>query len=152
MTNLHPKAVFFLFFVFFFFSRQLQAKAATVYTVNKEIRTMEMKDLASCSSAVKGRLSNDCINFVPQNVCDLFSCSSNFNSDNTRYSNVGYLYVNKSRLSIQQLSCGIAWNLTYTNLGKKNFLDQNSPIFICSAWWWGWLRWGLKVDIKNFIT
>ena len=103
---------------------------------------MEMKDLASCSSAVKGRLSNDCINSVPQNICDLFCCSSNFHSYNTRYSSVGYSYVNKSRPSIQHnnlfsISGAKLWNCLKPDLcqlRKKNFLKQNSPIFICTAW------------------
>ena len=154
------KAVFcfVLFFVFVFcVSRQLQAKAATVYMVNKGIRTMEMKDSASCSSAVKGMLNNECISSAPQNICYLFSCSSYFHLYSTRYSDVGYLYVNKSRLSVQHnlfsISGAKQWNCLRPDLcqlRKKSFLKQNLPIFICSAWWWGWLCWGLKVNIKNY--
>lgn len=40
-------------------------------------------------------------NSAPQNICDLFTCSSNVHSYNTRFFDVGNLYVNKSRLSIR---------------------------------------------------
>ena len=42
-------------------------------------------------------------NSAPQNICDLFTCSSDVHSYNTRLSDAGNLYVNKSRLN-----CGIA--------------------------------------------
>ena len=34
---------------------------------------------------------------------------------------------------------------------KENFQKQNSPIFICSAWWWEWLCWSLDVDLKKVL-
>ena len=40
-------------------------------------------------------------NSAPKNTCDLFTCSSDVHSYNTRFSDVGNLYVNKSRLSIR---------------------------------------------------
>ena len=40
-------------------------------------------------------------NSAPQNICDLFTCSFNVHSYNTRFSDVCNLYVNKSRLSIR---------------------------------------------------
>ena len=40
-------------------------------------------------------------NSVPQNICDLFTCSSDLHTYNTRFSNAGNLYIDKSRLRIQ---------------------------------------------------
>ena len=57
----------------------------------------------------------------------------------TRFSDAGNLYVNKS---FSELSYWIAGSLTCVNLGKT-FQKQNSPIFTCGAWWWGWLCWCL---------
>ena len=51
-------------------------------------------------------------------------------SYNTRFSDVGNLYVNKSRLSsglcflFSELSYGIAWSLTYANLEKIAFKNK----------------------------
>ena len=39
-------------------------------------------------------------NSAPQNICDLFTCSSDVHTYNTRSSDAGNLYVNKSRLKI----------------------------------------------------
>ena len=52
-------------------------------------------------------------NSEPKNISDLFTRSSDVHSHNTRFSDVGNLYVNKSRLSIRlnsilELSNGIA--------------------------------------------
>ena len=54
-------------------------------------------------------------NSAPQNISDLFNRASDVHSYNTRFSDVGNLYVNKSRLSIRinsfpfsELSYGIA--------------------------------------------
>ena len=65
-------------------------------------------------------------NSAPQNICDLFTCSSDIHSYSNRFSDVGDLYVNKSRLSIQlnlhlklHVNYGIAQSLTCTNSGKN---------------------------------
>ena len=54
-------------------------------------------------------------NSAPQNICDVFSCSSDVHTYNTRFSDACNLYVNKLRLRINlirfpfsELSCGIA--------------------------------------------
>ena len=46
-------------------------------------------------------------NSAPQNICDLFTCSSDAHTYNTRFSNAGNFYVNKSRLRIQLNSFSI---------------------------------------------
>ena len=46
-------------------------------------------------------------NSATQNICDLFTCSSDVHSYNTRFSDVGTLYVSKSRLSIRLNSLSI---------------------------------------------
>ena len=40
-------------------------------------------------------------NSAPQNICDLFTCSSDVHTYNTRFSDADNLYLNKSRLRIQ---------------------------------------------------
>ena len=45
--------------------------------------------------------------FAPQNICDLFTCSSDLHTYNTRFSVAGNLYINKSRLRIQLNSFSI---------------------------------------------
>ena len=57
--------------------------------------------------AVCSLLHNISSNSAPQNNCDLFTSSSDFHSCNTRFSDVGNLYVNKSRLSIRLNSLSI---------------------------------------------
>ena len=37
---------------------------------------------------------------APQNICDLFTCSSDLHTHNTRFSDAGNLYINKTKLSI----------------------------------------------------
>ena len=46
-------------------------------------------------------MHNISTNSAPQNICDLFTCSSDIHAYNTRFSDGGNLYVNKSRLRIQ---------------------------------------------------
>ena len=46
-------------------------------------------------------------NSAPQNICDLFTCSSDLHTHNTRFSDAGNLYINKSRLRIQLNSFSI---------------------------------------------
>ena len=38
--------------------------------------------------------------YLPQNICDLFTCSSDLHTYNTRFSDAGNLYINTSRLRI----------------------------------------------------
>ena len=40
-------------------------------------------------------------NSAPQNICDLFTCSSEVHTYNTRFPDAGNFYVHKSRLRIQ---------------------------------------------------
>ena len=55
-------------------------------------------------------------NSAPQNICDLFTCSSDLHTYNTRFSDAGNLHMNKSRIKefnlirfpFSELSCGIA--------------------------------------------
>ena len=53
-------------------------------------------------------------NSAPQIICDLFSCSSDVHTHNTRYYDAGNFYVNKSRLRIKLNSFSIfgdkLWN------------------------------------------
>ena len=53
-------------------------------------------------------------NSTPQNICDLFTCSSDLHAHITRFSDAGNLYINKSRLRIQLNSFSIfgakLWN------------------------------------------
>ena len=46
-------------------------------------------------------------NSAPQNICDLFTCSSDVHTYNTRFSDADNLCVNKSRLRIQLNSFSI---------------------------------------------
>ena len=61
-------------------------------------------------------------NSAPQNICDLFTCSSDVHTYNTRFSDAGNLYVNKSRLRIQLNSFSIfgakLWNCLKPELRK----------------------------------
>ena len=61
-------------------------------------------------------------NSAPQNICDLFTCSSDVHTCNTRCSDAGNLDVNKSRLSIQLHSFCIfgvmLWNCLKPDLRK----------------------------------
>ena len=61
-------------------------------------------------------------NSAPQNICDLFTCSSDLHSHNTRFSDAGNLYINKSRLRIQLNSFSIfgakLWNCLKPDLRK----------------------------------
>ena len=61
-------------------------------------------------------------NSAPQNVCDLFTYSSGVHTYNTRFSDAGNLYVNKSRLRIQLDSFSIfgakLWNCLKPDLRK----------------------------------
>ena len=61
-------------------------------------------------------------NSAPQNICDVFTCSSDVHTYNTRFSDAGNLYVNKSRLRIQLNSFSIfgakLWNCLKANLRK----------------------------------
>ena len=38
---------------------------------------------------------------VPRDICGLFTCSSDVHTYNTRFSDAGNFYVNKSRLSVR---------------------------------------------------
>ena len=62
-------------------------------------------------------------NSAPQNICDLFTCSSDVHTCNTRFSDAGNLYVNKSRLRIQLNSFsnfGVKlWKFAWTKLSHK---------------------------------
>ena len=57
-----------------------------------------------------------------QNICDLFTRASDVHSYNTRFSDVGNLYVNKSRLSIRLNSFSVfgakLWNCLKPDLRK----------------------------------
>ena len=57
-----------------------------------------------------------------QNICDLFTRASDVHSYNTRFSDVGNLYVNKSRLSIRINSFSVfgakLWNCLRPDLRK----------------------------------
>ena len=61
-------------------------------------------------------------NSAPQNICDLFTRSSDVHSYNTRFSDAGNLYVNKSRLRIRLNSFSIfgakLWNCLKPDLRK----------------------------------
>ena len=61
-------------------------------------------------------------NSAPQNICDLFTCSSDLHTYNTRFSDAGNLYINKSRLRIQLNPFSIfgakLWNCLKPNLRK----------------------------------
>ena len=46
-------------------------------------------------------------NSAPQNICGVFTCSSDVNTYNTTFSDAGNFYVNKSRLRIQLNSFSI---------------------------------------------
>ena len=61
-------------------------------------------------------------NSAPQNICDLFTCSSDLHTYNTRFSDAGNLYINKSRLRIQLKPFSIfeakLWNCLKPDLRK----------------------------------
>ena len=61
-------------------------------------------------------------NSVPQNICNLFTCSSDVHTYNTRFSDAHNLHVNKSRLRIQLNSFSIfgamLWNCLKPDLRK----------------------------------
>ena len=64
-------------------------------------------------------------------ICDLFTCASDVHTYNTRFSDAGNLYVNKSRLSIQLNSFSIfgakLWNCLKPDLHKlrkKSFKNK----------------------------
>ena len=61
-------------------------------------------------------------NSAPQNICDLFTCSSDVHTYNTRFSDASNFYVNKSRLRIQLNSLSIfgakLWNCLKPELRK----------------------------------
>ena len=61
-------------------------------------------------------------NSAPQNICDLFTCSSDLHTHNTRFSDAGNLYINKSKLRIQLNSFSIfgakLWNCLKPDLRK----------------------------------
>ena len=70
-------------------------------------------------------------NSAPQNICDLFTCSSDVHTYNTRFSDAGNFYFNKSRLRIQLNSFSIfrakLWNClkpALRKLGKKPFKNK----------------------------
>ena len=67
-------------------------------------------------------MHNISTNSAPQNICDLFTCSSDVHTYNTRFSDAGNLYVNKSRLGIQLNSFSIfgakLWNCLKPELRK----------------------------------
>ena len=62
-------------------------------------------------------------NSAPQNICDVFTCSSDVHTYNTRFSDPRNLYVNKSRLRIQLNSFSIfgakLWNCLKPDLRKR---------------------------------
>ena len=76
-------------------------------------------------------------NSAPQNICDLFTCSSNVHSYNTGFSDVGNLYVNKSRLSIRINSIFGAklWNCLKPDLRKlgKRPLKNKIHLFLLAV-------------------
>ena len=49
---------------------------------------------------VRSLMQDISTNSAPQNICDLFTCSSDVHTYNTRFSDAGNFYVNKSRLRI----------------------------------------------------
>ena len=59
---------------------------------------------------------------APQNICDLFACSSDLHTYNTRFSDAGNLYISLSRLRIQLNSLSIfgakLWNCLKPDLRK----------------------------------
>ena len=61
-------------------------------------------------------------NSAPQNICDLFTCSSDVDTYNTRFSDAGNFYIHKSRLRIQLNSFSILgakwWNCLKPELRK----------------------------------
>ena len=61
-------------------------------------------------------------NSAPQNICDLFTCSSDLHTYNTRFSDAINLYINKSRLRIQLNLFSIfgakLWNCLKSDLRK----------------------------------
>ena len=61
-------------------------------------------------------------NSAPQNICDLFTCSSDVHTYNTRFSDASNFYFNKSRLRIQLNSLAIfgakLWNCLKPELRK----------------------------------
>ena len=70
-------------------------------------------------------------NSEPQNICDVFTCSSDVHTYNTSFSGAGNLYVNKSRLRIQLNSFSIFgakfWNCLKPDprkLRKKPFKNK----------------------------
>ena len=71
-------------------------------------------------------------NSAPQNICDLFTCSSNVHSYNTRFSDVGNLYVNKLRLSIFAAKL---WNFLKPDLRKlgKRPLKNKIHLFLLAV-------------------
>ena len=81
-------------------------------------------------------------NSAPQNICDLFTYSSDLHTYNTRLSDAGNLYINKSSLRIQLNSFSIfgakLWNCLKPNLRKlrkqpfKNKIHQFLLAVLCS--------------------
>ena len=71
---------------------------------------------------VCSRVHDTSTNSAPQNICDLFTRASDVHSYNTRFSDVGNLYVNKSRLSIRLNSLSVfrakLWNCLKPDLRK----------------------------------
>ena len=67
----------------------------------------------------------------------------------------GNLYVNKSRRNMEINFSNFRaklWNCLKPDLckhEKKTFQKPNSPIIVCSAWWWGWL---LYVDVLMLLS
>ena len=61
-------------------------------------------------------------NSAPQNICNLFTCLSDLHTYNTRFSDAGNLYINKSRRRIQLNSFSIfgakLWNCLKPDLRK----------------------------------
>ena len=61
-------------------------------------------------------------NSAPQNICDLFTCSCDVHTYNTRFSDAGNFYVHKSRMRIQLNSFSILgaklWNCLKPELRK----------------------------------
>ena len=61
-------------------------------------------------------------NSAPQHICDLFTCSSDLHTYNTRFSDAGNLHINKSRLRIQPNFFSIfrakLWNCLKPDLRK----------------------------------
>ena len=76
-------------------------------------------------------------NSVPQNICDLFTRASDVHSYNTRFSDVGNLYVNKSRLTIRLNSLSVfgakLWNCLKPDLRKlrkKPFKNKTRQLLL----------------------